>query len=229
MATSVVTVSQPVMLLPRIHSFVIKLPIATSSLSMAIIDRIIVTYMLIVKGAASLAQERRSGLLSTKCLRRFGEGDCGGFVLGTAAACASLTVTQKILHSSNTQLHRHGCPRRRIPRQFPGDSCSRAREHMPLARTHAPYCPSSPEKRGVPRSDVSPRFHQKAHNGRVASCCRTRERSEAVPAGNMMGARTAANQRSIVSWNCSHRQQQRGRITCSLQSRPPCARKAGAQ
>ncbi len=111
-----------------------------SSLSMAIIDRIIVAYVLIVEGAASFAQERRSGLLSTTCLRSFGEGDCGGFALGTAAACASLTVTQKLLHSSNTQPH--GCPRRRIPRQFPGDSCSRAREHMPLARTHAPCRPN---------------------------------------------------------------------------------------
>jgi len=89
--------------------------------------------------------------------------------------------------------------------------------------------PSRSNSHDVPRSDISPRFHQQAHNGLMTSTCCPHERSEAVPADKRMRRERLQNNATQHHQHCSHRQQQQGRVTCPLRSRQPGTREAGAQ
>ena len=94
-------------------------------------------------------------------------------------------------------------------------------------KQHKPSRANSPV---VPRSEVSPRFYQQAHNGLMTFTCCIYERSGAVPAHKRMRREQPQNNTTQHGQNCSHRQQQRGCVTiCPLHSRQPGAREAGAQ
>ncbi len=89
--------------------------------------------------------------------------------------------------------------------------------------------PSRANSQHVPRSDISPRFHQQAHSGLMTSTCCLYERSVAVTAHKRMRREQPQNNATQHHQHCSHRQQQRGRVTCSLHSRQPGTREAGAK
>ena len=92
--------------------------------------------------------------------------------------------------------------------------------------------PSRANSLDVPRSEVSPRFHQQAHSGLMSSICCPHERS-AGPAHKRMRREQPQSNATQHHQHCSHRQQQRGCVTsplhCSLHSRQPGTREAGAQ
>ncbi len=88
--------------------------------------------------------------------------------------------------------------------------------------------PSRANSQHVPRSDVSPRFHQQAHSGLMTFTCCKYERS-ADAAHKRMRREQPQNNANHHRQHCSHRQQQRGRVTCPLHSRQPGTREAGAQ
>ena len=89
--------------------------------------------------------------------------------------------------------------------------------------------PSRANSLDVPRSEVSPRFHQQAHSRLVTSLCCPYERSPAAPAHKRMRREQPQNNTTQHHQHCSHRQQQPGCLTGLLHSRQPGAREAGAQ
>ena len=89
--------------------------------------------------------------------------------------------------------------------------------------------PSRANPLDVPRSEVSPRFHQQAHDGLMTFFCCPYERSVAAPAQTRMRREQLQNNATQHHQHCSHRQQQRRRVTRSLHSRQPGTREAGAQ
>ena len=92
-------------------------------------------------------------------------------------------------------------------------------------KQHKPSCANSLAL----LSEVSPRFHQQAHSGLMTSTSCPHERSVATPAHKRMRREQPQNNATQHHQHFSHRQQQRGRVTCSLHSRQPGAREAGAQ
>ena len=91
-------------------------------------------------------------------------------------------------------------------------------------KQHKPSRADSPQH----RSEVSPRFHQQAHSGLITSTSCPHKRS-AAPAHKRMRREQPQNNATQHHQHCSHRQQQRGRVTCPLHSRQPGTREAGAR
>ena len=109
-----------------------------------------------------------------------------------------------------------GSNMRMVAKDGPSQSCLPPEAAcVSSCKQHKPSRANSP---AVPRSEVSPRFYQQAHNGLMTSTCCIYEGSGAVPAHKRMKREQPQNNATQHHQHYGHRQQQRREdMGCSAQ------------